>query len=96
MTPLWYFPNEGMGSMTNGCRTAVPTVEVNQETGVATIYVFTADNGYGVYTMTGVAGAGDAVENVEAVNDALKVVENGQVYIIRNGVRYTVLGVRVK
>ena len=42
-------------------------------------------------------GAGSAVENVESVKiEAKKVVENGQVYIIKNGVKFNLLGSEVK
>lgn len=92
MTPMWYFPHEGMGSATNGCRTAVPTVEVKGN--VATIYVYTNNNGYGVYEFTGVADD-DAVANVgmDPAIKAEKRIENGNLYIIRNGVRYSAQGV---
>ena len=92
--PLWYFPANGFGSASNGCRTAVPSVEVNGNK--ATIYLYANDNGYGVYEFT-VGDGGSAVENVEAVEvGAKKVVENGQVYIIKNGVKFNVLGAEVK
>ena len=93
MEPMWYFPAAGMGALTNGCRTAVPSVEV--EGNVAKIYVYTNNNGYALYTFTGKAGA-DAVDNIKALDKAQKVIENGQVYIIRGGVKYTVTGVQVK
>jgi hypothetical protein len=92
--PLWYFPANGFGSASNGCRTAVPSVEVNGNK--ATIYLYANDNGYGVYEFT-VGEVADAVENVEAVEvGAKKVVENGQVYIIKNGVKFNLLGAEVK
>lgn len=94
MEPLWYFPQNGMGAATNGCRTAVPSVEVKGN--VATLYVYTNNNGYGVYTFTGKAGGEDAVDNIETAVKAQKIIENGQVYIIREGVKYTVTGVQVK
>ena len=50
LEPLWYFPNDGLGSATNGCRTAVPSVEVNGNT--ATISIYAVDNGYASYTFT--------------------------------------------
>ena len=92
MTPMWYFPHEGMGSATNGCRTAVPTVEVKGN--VATIYIYTNNNGYGVYEFTGVADD-EAVANVgmDPAIKAEKRIENGNLYIIRNGVRYSAQGV---
>ena len=91
---MWYFPANGFGSASNGCRTAVPSVEVNGNK--ATIYLYANDNGYGVYEFT-VGDGGSAVENVEAVEvGAKKVVENGQVYIIKNGVKFNLLGAEVK
>ena len=92
MTPMWFFPVEGMGAATNGCRTAVPSVEVKGN--VATIYIYTNNNGYGVYEFTGVADD-DAVANVgmDPAIKAEKRIENGNLYIIRNGVRYSAQGV---
>ena len=92
MTPLWFFPHEGMGTATVGSRVAVPSVEVIDDK--AYIYVYTLNNGYGVYEMTGVLG-GDAVENIgqDAAIKAEKRIENGNLYIIRNGVRYSAQGV---
>lgn len=61
--PLWYFPANGMGALTNGCRTAVPSVEVNGNK--ATIYLYTNNNGYAVYEFTGKEAAEPvAVENM--------------------------------
>ena len=92
MTPMWFFPREGMGGATVGSRVAVPSVEVKDN--VATIYVYTLNNGYGVYEMTGVLG-GDAVVNVgqDAAIKAEKLIENGNLFIIRNGVRYNAQGI---
>lgn len=96
LTPMWFFPNEGMGALTNAYRTAVPTVEVNGD--VATIYLYAGENGYGVYEMI----HGDVTDAVEAIgNDngsenaikAIKRIEQGNLYIIRNGVRYNAQGV---
>ncbi len=92
MEPLYFFPKAGMGSATNGCRTAVPSVEVSGTK--ATIYIYTNNNGYGVYEMTGKEGTG--IKNIDGDNvEVMKVIENGHVYIIKNGVRYTVLGAQV-
>ena len=42
----------------------------------------------------GVSGIedGSAVENVQTAITPIKIIENGQVYILRNGVRYNLLG----
>ena len=92
MEPLYFFPHEGMGSVSNQSRTAVPSVEVVGNK--AYIYVYTTNNGYGVYEMTGVADD-DAVANVgmDPAIKAEKRIENGNLYIIRNGVRYSAQGV---
>jgi len=94
MEPLWYFPADGLGGASNGVRTAVPTVEVNGNK--ATIYLYAQNNGYAVYEFT-VGDVADAVEDVEATEiGARKVIENGQVFVIKNGVKYNVLGAEVK
>ncbi|MDX9749142.1 MAG: InlB B-repeat-containing protein, partial [Paludibacter sp.] len=46
---LWTLPAAGMGSLSNSYRTAVPSVEVNEVSKVATLYLYTGENGYGVY-----------------------------------------------
>ena len=96
LEPLWYFPNNGLGSATNGCRTAVPSVEVEGNT--ATIYLYANDNGYGVYKfiVDENYNPGTGVENVEVELGARKMIENGQVIILKNGVKYNVLGAEVK
>lgn len=96
LEPLWYFPNNGLGSASNGCRTAVPSVEVEGNT--ATIYLYANDNGYGVYKFIVDENytPGTGVENVEVELGARKMIENGQVYVIKNGVKYNVLGAEVK
>ena len=94
MEPLWYFPADGLGGASNGVRTAVPTVEVKGNK--ATIYLYAQNNGYAVYEFT-VGDAETAVEDVEATEiGARKVIENGQVFVIKNGVKYNVLGAEVK
>lgn len=96
LEPLWYFPNNGLGAATNGCRTAVPSVEVDGNT--ATIYLYANDNGYGVYKfiVDPNYNPGTGVENVEVELGARKMIENGQVIILKNGVKYNVLGAEVK
>ena len=69
MEVMWTFPEAGMGSMSNAYRTAVPSVEVNG--GVATIYVYTGENGYGVYEFTDkdYEGGGDvSIDNLTNAN----------------------------
>jgi len=47
LTCLWTFPQAGMGAASNGYRTAMPCVEVSGTK--ANIYVYTGENGYGMY-----------------------------------------------
>ena len=94
LEPLWYFPAKGLGSASNGVRTAVPTVEVKGNK--ATIYLYAQNNGYAVYEFVN-TDLPEGVENVETETiKAQKLIENGQVFIIKNGVKYNVLGVTVK
>ena len=94
MEPLWYFPKKGLGGASNGCRTAVPSVEVKDN--VAHIYIYSTDNGYAAYTFT-VNGDDTAVEDVETVKvEAKKVIDNGNIVVIKNGVKYNMLGAEMK
>ena len=94
LEPLWYFPANGLGTLTNGCRTAVPSVEVVGNK--ANLYIYANNNGYGSYTLT-IDPTISAVENIEAVKVAAeKVIENGQIFILKNGVKYNALGAQVK
>ena len=56
MEPLWYFPSNGLGSTSNGCRVAVPSVDVVSDT-EATLYIYTSNNGYASYTFTTINGS---------------------------------------
>ena len=95
MEPLWYFPHNGLGTATIGCRTAVPSVDVVSDT-EATLYLYATNNGYAAYTLT-IDPTITAVEDVEAVKvGAEKVIENGQIFILKNGVKYNALGAQVK
>ena len=95
MEPLWYFPAKGMGAATNGCRTAVPSVDVIDDH-TAMLYLYTNNNGYAVYTLK-TDGTGSAVEDIEAVKiGAEKKVVNGQLIIEKNGVKYNALGAELK
>mgnify|MGYP006969205262 CR=1 FL=1 len=86
---MWYFPQNGLGiesragELKNGCFAAVPSVEV--EGNVAKIYLYSVDLGYGVYTLTCPEGTGVYDVEAETIN-AHKLLENGQVFIIKNGV----------
>ena len=95
MEPLWYFPHNGLGTVTIGCRTAVPSVDVIDDN-TAILYLYATNNGYATYTFT-IDPTKSAVENVEADKvGAEKVVENGQIFILKNGVKYNALGAEVK
>ena len=95
MEPLWYFPHNGLGTVTIGCRTAVPSVDVIDDN-TAILYLYATNNGYATYTFK-TNGQAAAVENVEADKvGAEKVVENGQIFILKNGVKYNALGAEVK
>ena len=98
MEPLWYFPHNGLGTKTIGCRTATPSVDVVSDT-EATLYLYATNNGYAAYTLTIDPSIADntAVEDIEAVKvGAEKVIENGQIFILKNGVKYNALGAQVK
>lgn len=55
---LWTLPSAGMGAASNPYRTAVPSVEVDEVNKVATLYLYTGENGYGVYEFKINAGSG--------------------------------------
>ena len=94
LEPMWYFPANGLGTLTNGCRTAVPSVEVVGNK--ANLYIYANNNGYASYTLT-IDPTISAVENVEAGKVGTeKVIENGQIFILKNGVKYNALGAQVK
>lgn len=50
MIALWTFPHAGTGLASNASRAVVSSVEVSEEK--ATIYIYSTDNGYGVYELT--------------------------------------------
>jgi hypothetical protein len=96
MEPLWYFPHNGLGTATIGCRTATPSVDVVSDT-EATLYLYATNNGYAAYTLTIDPTIDTAVEDVEAVKiEAKKVLEQGTVYVIKNGTKYSILGAEIK
>ena len=95
MEPLWYFPHNGLGTQTIGCRTAVPSVDVIDDN-TAILYLYATNNGYATYTFKTNA-TGSAVEDIEAVKiGAEKKVVNGQLIIEKNGVKYNALGAELK
>lgn len=65
---MWTFPAAGMGSTSNSYRTAVPSVEVDETAGTATMYLYTGENGYGVYELGSTATGVKNTYNNDAVN----------------------------
>jgi hypothetical protein len=63
---LWTLPADGMGAASNPYRTAVPSVEVDETNKVATLYLYTGENGYGVYEFK--INEGSDVKNVNDNN----------------------------
>jgi|GEM_PF-458613 len=96
MEPLWFFPNAGLGDGKGSSFQATPYVEIDGTE--AKIYIYQPAAGYGVYTFTGKAGTGDGVENIinASYDKVQKVLENGVIYIYRNGVKYNTMGAQVK
>ena len=96
MEPLWYFPKNGLGTTTVGCRTAVPSVEVIDEN-TAVLYLYTTNNGYAAYTLkTNGEKAPTSIEELEVQLNVQKVVENGQVFIMKGDKKFNILGAEVK
>lgn len=62
---LWTLPAAGMGAASNPYRTAVPSVEVDEVNKVASLYLYTGENGYGVYEFKINAGSG-----VDKINES--------------------------
>jgi hypothetical protein len=67
---LWTFPQAGMGNASNSYRTAVPSVEVSGK--VATIYVYTGENGYGAYRFS-TDGSLSGIANQTSSSEKIKV-----------------------
>ena len=99
LTPLWYFPHAGLGTTTIGCRTAVPSVDVVSDT-EATLYLYATNNGYASYTFKYDDDITDKIAGVEEIEavvvEAKKIMENGNIFVIKNGVKYNMLGAEVK
>ena len=95
MEPLWYFPHNGLGTTTIGCRTATPSVDVVDEH-TAVLYLYATNNGYAAYTLK-TDGSKTGVENTVApVVEAKKVIEAGQVFIMKGDKKFNLLGAEVK
>ena len=62
--PMWVFPTAGLGGNTNGNRVAISSVEVDEATSSATIYIYYGANGYGAYTFRTDGGVG--IKNVKS------------------------------
>ena len=74
MVPMWTFPAAGMGAVSNAYRTAIPYVEVNEAAKTAKLYVYTGENGYGMYEFSAATtGIRDTYNN-----DAVSVTVNGK------------------
>jgi len=69
---LWTFPQAGMGAASNTYRTAMPSVKVSGTK--ANIYVYTGENGYGMYELETAAPAGFSTPNTSKVT--INVVNN--------------------
>lgn len=97
MTQMWEFPYDGMGDVSNDVRTAVPYVQIVDEM-TAKICVYTNNNGYGVYTFTIGTESTTGIDNAQTAPAVSvdKMMIDGQLYIIRGGVRYSVMGNVVK
>ena len=99
LTPLWYFPHAGLGTTTIGCRTAVPSVDIVSDT-EATLYLYATNNGYASYTLKIDPTKEDKIAGVEEIEavvvEAKKIMENGNIFVIKNGVKYNMLGAEVK
>lgn len=94
LTCLWTFPKAGMGGASNAYRTAMPSVEVSGNK--AKIYVYTGENGYGMYEFEITAPN----SNPSTTMDAMKVwSEDSKIYIsseVATASVYTTSGQLVK
>ncbi|MCQ2333364.1 MAG: InlB B-repeat-containing protein [Paludibacteraceae bacterium] len=94
MTQMWVFPANGMGEKSNPQRCAVPFILADNANQKADVYVFTSENGYGKYTFSStVAPVEDGISELKASEAGVqKLLENGNLVIIKNGVRYNAIG----
>ncbi|MDO9154078.1 MAG: hypothetical protein Q7U47_10305, partial [Paludibacter sp.] len=72
LTTLWTFPQAGMGAASNAYRTGMPAVEVSGS--IAKIYVYTGENGYGMYELN--TAAPNAVPSVNTSMVQITLVDN--------------------
>lgn len=87
---LWTLPANGMGAASNSYRTAMPVVEVNETTKTATVYLYTGENGYGVYEFkinngTGINDVKNSILKISVVDRTVtfdKQVANVTVYSV--------------
>ena len=77
MTQLYEFPMKGMGGNSNPQRTATSFARPNEDGTAVEIYVFTAENGYGAYTLSIAEDNGGSV-------DVENVVVNFNVWVENN------------
>jgi hypothetical protein len=95
LEPLWYFPAKGMGTTTNGFRLAMPSVEVVDDH-TAKLHVYFGNNGYASYTLTIHGENSGVTTGMDRLSDSslecLKVLRDGQLIILRDGVEYNILG----
>ena len=94
MMLAWEVADNGFGNIKNAQFNYVQQSVVVDEL-TTELYVFVAENGLGKYTIT----ASKSVEEETALdqvgaenNNVMKVVRDGKVYIVRNGVVYTIMG----
>ena len=80
---LWNLPANGMGGSGNAYRTGMPVVAVNETTKTATIYLYTGENGYGVYEFK--SGAGSGLEPI-TVKDNIKIGVSGNTILLSENV----------
>lgn len=97
MTQLWEYPHDGMAVGANNPKNPqfvqVTAIEPVDDTH-ANVFVYAAETGLAGYTIEAVAD-GSGLEKIEE-NASIKLIENNQVVIVRDGVKYNVLGVEVK
>ena len=94
MMLAWEVADNGFGNVKNAQFNYVQQSVVVDEL-TTELYVYVAENGLGKYTIT----ASKSVEEETALdqvgaenNNVMKVVRDGKVYIVRNGVVYTIMG----